>query len=187
MNRNRRLTVVGATAAGLIGLATLTGAASASAATTSAPAPSAPSVSAPSVPAPAKPAPAGEATNKAPGATKAPEAQKGPDAQKPAEAQKPADAQRAAESKKAADAKARSDAKAKADRGSDRSGNRAVARVKAVVVAKYPKVTVNSVHATSNGWTVGVTTSSGDKATVTVDKNLQVGRLVLARSSHHGG
>jgi hypothetical protein len=160
MRRHRILTAIGVGTSGLILVATLTGAASASAATTTEQQPAKPgaTVSVPSAPSTpvAKPV-----SNPVSAPVSNPVV-------KPVS--QPAPANRRAGT-------------------GDRAGSsaRTVARVKAAVLAKYPRVTINSVTARDDGgWTVTVTTRKGVTGTVSVDRSLSVGTLVLHHAARRG-
>jgi hypothetical protein len=145
MNRNRRLSMVGATLAGLIGVTALTGAASASAESLT-----------PTV------APGGSAS--AP-ATPADQVKPSTDVAKPADA--------------------KVDRQAPAARSSYRS-DRTTAKVKAAVLAAYPKATITSITARDGGgWTISLVTHGGHKGTVAVDRHYSVSKPVLAQARHH--
>jgi hypothetical protein len=157
MNRTRRLTAIGAGTAGLLSALALTGAASASAATVTSDHVARPAVT--STSAPATDAPKLPAPPAAP-ATDAPKL--------PAPPAAPA-----------------TDAPKPPVHRTVTAGDRAIARVKAVVLAKYPHVTITKVVADGRGgWTVSVATVKGRHGVVTVDRHLNVGTLVLAAARH---
>jgi hypothetical protein len=178
MKRHRRLTVIGAAAAGALAVTAITGATLASASTGNT-APNEPgnpngaritvalpagATSAPTTAAAAQPNGAAQpnvrpAANAVTLDTKAPE-------RKPSVTSRP---------------------EVKAT-GSNRDGStRSLARVKAAVLAKYPEVTITAVTPRdSGGWAVSVKTHRGAQGTVAVTRDLRVGKLVLQRAGHRG-
>lgn len=174
MNRNRRLSIAGATLAGLIGVTALTGAASASADTLTSTKVSVPTASVPAEPADqAKPAVTPN---------------------KPADAVKPADAAKPP----AAQPKPATDPKAPARPGADANGSHqarvappaqrsdwTLAKVKAAVLKAYPNATITSVTARDGGgWTVSLVTQRGHRGAVVVDRHFSVSKVVVTQARH---
>jgi hypothetical protein len=173
MNRNRRLSMVGATLAGLIGVTALTGAAAASADPGTATRTTQPTVSVPAQPVdqaqpvakvvpPAAPTtPAGQSR---PIGTAQPGPQPAPPAGSAAQPQPIHQSQQA--------------------RSSSRY-DRTLAKVKAAVLQAYPNATITSVTARDGGgWTVSVVTQSGRKGIVIVNGSFSVSRLIVTQPRH---